>query len=182
MRLVILLAVLLAAPLAAAQSYGVAPQVIGRRLSDGGEARASMDVRAPPEAVWAVLADCPNAQRYMPNLLSCRVIERGDGWEIREHRVRGWLLRPVMRNIARIELEPNRRFVFRRVAGDWTRSDGEWRLTPIDGGRGTHVEYQVSAALDGPLPDALSQSALLNTVRQTLVALRREAERQPAAS
>jgi hypothetical protein len=112
----------------------------------------------------------------MRRLISCRVLERGQGWDVREHRVRGWLLKPVLRNVARVDLEPNRRLAFRRVAGDWTRSDGEWVLTPIDGGRGTRVQYHVVADFDGPLPDGASQSLLVRNVRNTLLDLRRLVE------
>jgi uncharacterized protein YndB with AHSA1/START domain len=183
MRLGLLLAaVLLAAP-AYAQDYAAAPVVTGQRLGeDGGAARASMDVRAPPAAVWAVLADCPNATRYMRHLISCRVLDRGAGWEVREHRMRAGPFRGVLRNVSRIALEPYRRLSFQRIAGDWSRSEGEWRLTPIDSGRGTRVEYEISAAMDGGLPAGVSQSFLYSSVRHTLAALRREAERRPEAS
>jgi uncharacterized protein YndB with AHSA1/START domain len=118
----------------------------------------------------------------MSDLISCRVLDRGEGWDVREHRVRGWPLRPVMRNVSRITLEPNRRLAFRRLDGDWTRSEGEWRLTPIDGGRGTHVEYQIDAAFPGPLPAGMSQSRLVSKVRDTLANLRRAAERAAAGA
>ncbi len=183
MRLALLFAAALFAAPAYAQNYDAAPVVTGQREgADGGAARASMDVRAPPEAVWGVLADCPNATRYMRNLVSCRVLDRGDGWEVREHRVRGGPFLGVLRNVSRIVLEPHRRLSFRRIEGDWSRSEGEWRLTPIDGGRGTHVEYEISAAMDGGLPPGISQGFMYRSVRRTLSALRREAERQPAAS
>lgn len=183
MRPLLIACALLLSARAHAQDYAHAPDVAGHRLGNGGEARASMDVRAPPAAVWGVLADCANARRYIADLLSCRVLERGPGWEVREHRLRGWVLRPVLRNVARITLEPNRRFAFTRIGGDWSRSEGEWVLTPIDDGRGTHVVYRVEAALDGGfLPPGLTQAALVRTVRETLVKLRREAERRAAAS
>jgi uncharacterized protein YndB with AHSA1/START domain len=179
MRAVLCLALAFAVP-AAAQDYDAAPAVSAQRSGDGGRASASMDVNAPPEAVWAVLSDCGQARRFMRDLISCRVIERGEGWDIREHRVRGWPLRPVMRNVSRITLEPNRRLAFRRIEGDWTRSEGEWRLTPIDDGRGTHVEYQIDAAISGPI--SVPQSRLVSSVRGTLANLRREAERAAAPS
>jgi uncharacterized protein YndB with AHSA1/START domain len=178
MRVIAILAALAWAPAAAAQKYDEPPVVSGERAGDGGRAHASMDVRAPPSAVWAVLSDCGQARRFMRDLISCRVLERGEGWDVREHRVRGWPLRPVMRNVSRITLEPNRRLAFHRIEGDWSRSEGEWRLTPIDDGRGTHVEYEINAAIEGALPAGLTQSRLLSTVRATLSALRREAERQ----
>lgn len=167
---------------AAAQNYGAAPVVTAQRAGDGGEARASMDVRAPPAVVWSILSDCGQARRFMRNLISCRVLERGNGWDVREHRSRGWPLNPVMRNVSRITLEPNRRLAFRLIEGDWTRSEGEWTLAPIDGGRGTHVTYRINAAIAGGAPSGVSRSMLVASVRGTLTALRREAERQPAAS
>jgi len=162
---------------AAAQHYDAAPVVSAQRVGDGGRANASMDVRAPPAAVWAILSDCAQARRFMRDLISCRVLDSGEGWDIREHRVRGWPLWPAMRNVSRVTLEPNRRLSFRRIEGDWVRSEGEWRLTPIDGGQGTHVEYQIDAALPGPLPASLTQGSLVARVRNTLASLRREAER-----
>lgn len=176
MRAILVLAALMLSPCAAAQQYDAAPAVSAQRDGDGGEARASMDVRATPEAVWAILSDCGQARRFMRQLISCRVLEQGDGWDVREHRVRGWVLKPVMRNVSRIELAPNRRLAFHRIEGDWSRSDGEWTLTPIDSGRGTHVEYRINAEIDGPLPPGLSRSLLIGNVRGMLNALRREAE------
>ena len=174
------LALVLTTP-AWAQNYEAAPVVSAQRTGEGGRASAYMDVPAPPSAVWAILSDCGQARRFMRNLVSCRVLEHGDGWDIREHRVRGFPMGPVMRNVSRITLEPNRRLAFRRIEGDWTRSDGEWRLTPIDGGRGTHVEYQIDAAFRGPIPAGVSRSRLVSSVRNTLADLRREVERSTAA-
>lgn len=182
MRVLAFLAALMFAPCAAAQSYGAAPIVSARRDGDGGAAEASMDVNAPPSAVWSILSDCAKARSFMRTLISCRVLERGDGWDVREHRSRGWVLHPVMRNVSRITLEPDRRLSFRLIEGDWTRSDGEWILTPIDGGRGTHVTYRINAAIAGGVPAGISRALLVNNVRGTLSALRREAEEAGASS
>jgi uncharacterized protein YndB with AHSA1/START domain len=182
MRVLAFLAALLFAPFAAAQNYEAAPLVSAHRDGIGGVAEASMDVNAPPGAVWSVLSDCGQAQTFMRRLISCRVLERGDGWDVREHRSRGWVLKPVMRNVSRITLEPNRRLSFRLIEGDWTRADGEWTLTPIDGGRGTHVTYRINAAVAGGIPAGISRSLLVSNVRGTLAALRREAQRASSAN
>src|SRR5215203_3826127 len=100
MRAGLVLAVLLLATPANAQSYGATPVVTAQRAGDGGRASASMDVRAPPTAVWSILSDCAQARRFMRDLVSCRVLDRGQGWDIREHRVRGFPL-GVLRNVSR---------------------------------------------------------------------------------
>ena len=87
-----------------------------------------------------------------------------------------------MRNVSRVTLEPDHRLSFHLIEGDWTRSDGEWTLTPIDGGRGTRVTYRINAAVSGGLPAGMSQSLLVNNVRGTLAALRRQAERAATSS
>lgn len=181
MRIAMIFFALLLATPAAGQNYDAPPQVSAHRNGDGGRASASMDVRAPPQAVWNILSDCTHAGRYMRELISCRVLDRGEGWDVREHRVRGWPLKPVLRSVSRITLEPNRRLTFHRLEGDWSRSDGEWRLTPIDGGRGTHVEYELDAAIPSPFPGSWTQAVLVGRMRTSLQALRHEAERAAGA-
>lgn len=172
MRIILIAAVVACAAPASATppQYSATPIVQGHRQGQGGSAHATMDVEAPPAAVWSVLSDCANAGRFMRDLISCRILQRGRNWELREHRIRGWILKPVMRNVLRVELTPNRRLSFRRVEGDWSRSQGAWSLTSIDHGRGTHVDYHIDAALNGPV--GVPQSTLLNGVRNTLLALR----------
>lgn len=178
MRLDLLFCTLLLASPACAQDYEAAPIIAAQSQGDGGRAMASMDVHAPAAVVWGILDDCEHAQRYVRELISCRVIDRGAGWDVREHRVRGWLLKPVLRSVSRVTLEPGRRLTFHRLSGDWTRSEGEWRLTSIDGGRGTHVEYELDAALRTPLPASWIRGIVLDRMRACLIALRREAERE----
>ena len=168
----------LASP-AFAANYDAAPVVSAHRAGNGGEARASVDIHAPTTRVWTVLSSCANARRFMRDLISCRVLQRGRGWEVREHRIRGWLMHPVMRNVLRVTLTPNRRLAFHRVSGDWARSQGAWTLTPIDNGRGTHVTYHISAAINGPV--SVPQATLINGVRRTLSDLRRVSEARAAA-
>ena len=178
-----LLLICLAPPALAANANAAnttpAPIVSAHRSGNGGEAVASVDIHASPARVWSVLSDCANARRFMRDLISCRVLERGHGWEVREHRIRGWLMKPVMRNVLRVSLTPNRRLAFRRISGDWARSQGAWTLTPIENGRGTHVTYRISAAINGPI--SVPQSSLIRGVRTTLADLRTVSETRASA-
>lgn len=169
---------LMAAPAALAQAYSAAP-VVHAEASGGSAAsvRAEMDVAAPPSVVWQTLTDCEHATRFMPKLISCKVLQTGPGgrWEIREHRLKGGLFKPQMRNVFRADFTPNRRLAFHRVAGDWKKSEGEWRLSPVAGGKGTHVSYRTEVAVNGPVPVGLVRSAVAKGMPEAMLALRREA-------
>ena len=96
----------------------------------GGVVRASFDIAAPPQVVWTVLTDCDHARDMVPNLVSCRVLDRDPAgrWDVREHIAKTWFT-PRLRNVIRTEFDPPHGLSYRRIAGDWTRSEGRWTLT-----------------------------------------------------
>ena len=160
-----------------AQSYDAAPEIQTRKGADSSAVvDAAFDIHASPKAVWSTLIDCAGATRFMPKLISCRVLQKGpeDRWEIREHRLKGGLFKPEMRNVFRADFTPNRRLSFHRIDGDWKKSEGQWTLTPIDGGHGAHVTYHTEVAVDGPVPEGLVRSAVAKGAPEAMLALRRE--------
>jgi len=162
---------------ALAAAYQAAPTVAARATSDAAASvESQMDVAAPPKVVWATLVDCANATRFMPKLISCKILQKGPGdrWEVREHVLKGNMLKPKMRNVFRADFSPPHRLAFRRVAGDWKRSEGVWTITPIDGGRGSHVAYHTDVALNGPVPVSMVRAAVLKGMPEAMLALRRE--------
>jgi hypothetical protein len=174
-RLALLFLALGAIP-ARAQGYDAAPVVsVAAESGSAGVVHAALDVAAPPRVVWAVLTDCADAPSHMPGLLSCKILERGpgDAWQVREHRLKGPFIHPVMRNVFRLEMKPYDSLSFRRVAGDWKRSDGAWGLTPIPGG--THVTYELHVAVEGPAPAGMVRASVAKGMPASLLALRREA-------
>ena len=174
MRSLLAVALLLGAAPASAADFNADPVVSVRTEGDGGAASASLDIAAPPSAVWAALTDCAGAPRYMPGLISCQVVKKGQGWEVREQKIKG-LFRP-MTNVFRADMDPPSRFRFHRIGGDWKRSEGEWRLTAIPGG--THVTYEIHVAVNGPAPASLVKSAVGSSLPRSLEALRKEARRR----
>lgn len=137
---------------------------------------AVIDIAAPPEIVWAVMTDCARAPRFVPDLVSCRVLERdpAGAWDIREHMIDwAWFL-PTIRNVFRSDYEPPFRLRFARSDGDLSRSEGEWRLEPRNGGTATRVHYMALLAPSSVVPVSLALPSVRSDVPKVLEALRRE--------
>ena len=146
------------------------------RAGAAGQVHAVEDVAAPPERVFAVMTDCALAPRMAPSLKSCRVLERDPAgrWDVREHVSRPMLFVPSVRSVFRSDYDPPRGFTYRRTGGDLRVLEGDWRLTPLDGGARTRVVYEGRAALPFAVPHALARAVLRQQVSQALAALRRE--------
>jgi uncharacterized protein YndB with AHSA1/START domain len=174
----LLAAALMQGPATSAGPFDGPPQINVQVEPGGGAAavvHAQMDVAAPPAAVWAALYDCAGAPRYVPGLISCQVVARGPGWEEREHRLKGPIFHPVVVNRFRADFTPDQRLAFHRTGGDWKRSDGEWRLTPLAGGKATHVTYLLHFAIDAPISSGMLRDGVAKGLPKSLEALRHEA-------
>ena len=134
--------------------------------------RAEFAVAAPISVVWAVLVDCDTAAQHVPGMKSCKVLEqdRAGLWDIREHRVKLPWFPLVLRNVVRSDYEPLARLRYQKARPDGQRLDGEWRLTPINGGAATHIVYV--GYLTGVLP--IPELILRAYVREGIEAVRAE--------
>ena len=137
---------------------------------------AVVDIAATPQAVWDVMVDCARAPKFVPDLVSCRILERdpNGAWDIREHIIDwAWFL-PNIRNVFRSDYEPPRVLRFKRVDGDMARSEGEWRLEPTNGGAGTRLFYSALLLPKSWIPPSMALSSVRGDVPKILKALRRE--------
>ena len=160
-----LLSLLLAAVLFAASpmpSRGAEPvlQIDHDRATDAMRVHATIDIAAPPAIVWAVLADCDRAPKIVPNMESCRIVQRDSAgrWELRETVLNVALL-PRIRSLVRNDFEPGHRLAFKRVSGDMRISDGEWRIEPLAKGKATRVYYSALFATSMMVPQFLIDQA-----------------------
>jgi len=163
------------AALAKGEAYAeVAPDPDGV----SGHVRAVVDIAAPPEKVWAIMTDCATAGKMITNLASCRIVsgDQRKGWDIREHVTRRTFVFPGMRIVFRSDYEPFSRIRFHLVEGDLKVEQGEWRLQPLDGGRGTRVFYENRLAVDWPVPKGMMREALRKDTPKVLMNLRRACE------
>ena len=157
------------------QPGDVVVSVEASTTGSGAHILAVIDIPRPPHDVWSVMTDCARAPSFVPNLVSCRILERArDGsWDIREQvSSLGWLS-PNFRSVFRSEYEPDRRVHVSRVAGDMIRSEGEWLLVPIQGGRATRVTYSADVDYGSWLPNFLIRDHVVDDIRTVLSALRR---------
>ena len=161
-----------------AQDYHGAPMVKAEaeKGAKAASVHAAMDIAAPPHVVWATLMDCQHATDFMPKILSCKTLSKDPAgqWEEREQRLKGNILKPVMRNVYRMTFEKDRSLSFHRIEGDFKSSDGGWKITPIDGGKGSHLTYDIHVAVDIPVPLAIVRASVAKGMPESMLALRKE--------
>lgn len=152
---------------------------VSMRLDDQGHGvvSARTEIAAPPEVVYSTLLDCDRAARIMPGVRRCKIVSKDAAGEIREHVVRFSFFLPPVRSTSRVTLEPNRLIRFTCIRGDIRACDGAWRLTPLDGGRRTQVDYDFWASPPFGLPIDLVGRMMRRDAPAALQALRRECER-----
>lgn len=147
--------------------------------SSAGIIKAAIDIPASAKAVWRVMADCARSPKYVPGLVSCKILETASNGknDVREHVVKwAWFMPPV-RSVFRSYYDPWKTIRFQKMDGDLADLSGEWRLEPVNGGKATRLFYSAKIALSLPLPDAMVRGVLERDVPQTLKALRTEVGR-----
>ncbi len=165
-----MLSLFLAVAISAAAPAPGEPWMDVRHDADATLIRAGVDIAAPPEVVWRVIHDCAYASRLMEKLRSCKVLEKGDGWDVREHVIKPNILPPV-RTVVRSEYDPPRGVRFRQVGGDVKGQQGRWRLEAIPGG--TRATYENRIVLGLPVVEPLFRAAIRAEGPRGLVNLRR---------
>ena len=141
-----------------------------------GLVRAAIDIAAPPQLVWRVMTDCRETPKLITSAAPCRVLsaDPAGAWDVREQVTKGGLIIPDIRNVYRSDYQPYALIRFHRVAGDLRVEEGEWRLVPLDGGRGTRVLYLNRLAANLVAPDFLVREGLRRDTPKVLENLRRE--------
>jgi carbon monoxide dehydrogenase subunit G len=138
---------------------------------------AAIDIEAPPSIVWNVITDCNRAPKYVPNMESCRIVEREPrGGQIRES-IHNVMLLPRIRSRSRVEFDKDRRMSFKNAGGDMRIAEGEWRLDPIDKGKATRLRYDAMLALNMSVPNFMVE----NIANRDVPALMKNIERESLA-
>jgi uncharacterized protein YndB with AHSA1/START domain len=143
--------------------------------------QGQVDIAASPAVVWRVITDPALSAKMIVNMRSTRVLQQDPAgrWDVREQISKGGLL-PGVRTVIRSEYTAPSRVSFRAVDGDIKQLDGEWRLSPLDGGRRTHVVYESRVTSPFPAPAPMVRSVLRGDMPKTLANLRDASEAEAA--
>jgi len=90
-------------------------------------------VTTAPEVAWAVLTDYGNFSKFIPHVVSSKVLEeRGNQKVIEQEDMRQILLISVRSRVrSAITETPQTRIDFRRIDGDVPKLDGYWKVEPV---------------------------------------------------
>jgi Polyketide cyclase / dehydrase and lipid transport len=142
---------------------------------DAAHVRASIDIAAPPAAVWGVITDCARQPQIVPNLESCRIVKHDPAgrWDIREHIINWATLMPKLRTVVRTSYDGIHRMLFKRVDGDMRISEGEWRVEPTANARASRLYYTALVAPKMPVPQFMVEHTVNNELPNLLRAIER---------
>lgn len=119
-------------------------QVLVNSVDSGrGFVQAAILVDVPVERVWSLIVDCPEAAKVIPNLKSCTILERHEGWNIIEQRVGlSWILPDILCRF-RADYDALQQIHFKSISGNLKEVEGHWYFVRTAGGEKTILFYSV---------------------------------------
>ena len=145
--------------------------------------KVAIKVAASPQAIWDVLKACQIAPEYVPNVVSCRSLEKVDEGrsELFVQTVKPAFFLPTFEHVFRLDYEPYEHIGVHRVSGPLARMDGDWWLLPRDDGAILLV-YELAVDPGLPVPRFFVRATMKRDIPKILTAVRERAERAAAAA
>jgi len=142
-----------------------------------GHIRAAALIEATAERVWAILEDCEHAPEYLPNVLTCELVEtlEQQNAQIFRQRIRPRWYLPSFEHEFRLDYQPYTRMDVNRVSGPLGKLEGTWRLLPASGG-GIILIYSLNFEPGLPVPRFIVGRILGHDLPVILAAVRDRAE------
>lgn len=136
----------------------------------------SVEVDVSPERFYALIVDFPSYPTFAPNQSAARIVDHdGERWRI-EFELQ---VAKVLRYTLDLTGVPGESLRWSLVEGDMmTTNEGGWTLAPLDGGRRTHVTYEMDVELKGFVPRSVSRLLVERTLPANVQAFKLEAERR----
>ncbi len=190
----VLACVLLCARMVAASAETPDLQWLDRDVLDRGElqietdsegplgrvtARVALTINAPPETIWDVLTACEIAPEYVPNVISCELLETIDEGraQIFVQSIRAVFFLPRFEHVFRLDYQPYERMDVTRISGPLGDLQGFWLLVPQPDGAILLV-HQLELDPGTPIPRFMVRGRLRRDLPRALEALRERSEAQ----
>ncbi|HEY9749282.1 MAG TPA: SRPBCC family protein [Allocoleopsis sp.] len=152
---------------------------------DQGRYVAKVLVKASPDVVWAVLTDYANLSKFLPHVVSSRVIEsQGNRKVVEQVDVRQVLLVSRRSRFRTENIETaKKRIDFRLLEGDVKTLQGYWQLDPVAAYPGAPVTQvlltqAITAEPDAGTPKGLFYNLFRNGLNESLTAISQEIGRR----
>ena len=131
-------------------------------------------VDEPPSVALTVLTDYEQIPRFMPDVRSSKVRERGTGWAVVEQEAESHLLMFSKRIhlVLLIEEQPDALIFRDRCGQTFARYEGAWRLSSE--GRHTVIIYELTAEPSFDVPGVILKRLLRRDAGRMIVSLQRE--------
>ncbi|HZF29197.1 MAG TPA: SRPBCC family protein [Gammaproteobacteria bacterium] len=135
------------------------------------------EIDAPPAVIWDVLIACQLAPQYVPNVVSCRSIEKVDDGrgELFLQVVKPAFFLPTFEHVFRLDYHPYRRIDVHRVSGPLAHLEGSWWLLPQPSGKILLI-YGMEIDPGGLVPRFLVRATLKRDLPRLVRAVRERAE------
>jgi hypothetical protein len=141
------------------------------------EVKIAAEVDAPIPAIWDILTRCEIAPEYVPNVVSCRRLERLDGGraDLFLQEIKPIFFLPTFDHVFRLDYTPYTRIDVQRVSGPIEHMQGSWWLLPRDNGRVLLI-YELALDPGLPIPRFLVRATLKRDLPKIMRAVRERAE------
>ena len=131
-------------------------------------------VDQPPSVALTVLTDYEQIPRFMPDVRTSLVRERGTGWTVVEQEAESRLMMFSKRIhlVLLIEEQPDALIFHDRCGRTFVRYDGAWRLSSED--EHTVITYELTAEPSFDVPGVILKRILRRDSGRMIVSLQRE--------
>jgi hypothetical protein len=142
-------------------------------------ARVALIIKAPPETIWDVLTACEIAPEYVPNVISCELLETIDEGraQIFVQSIRAVFFLPRFEHVFRLDYQPYERIDVTRISGPLGELQGFWLLLPQADGA-ILLMHQLELDPGTPIPRFMVRARLRRDLPRALEALRERSEAQ----
>ncbi|MDX2255317.1 MAG: SRPBCC family protein [Pseudanabaenaceae cyanobacterium bins.39] len=142
-------------------------------------------VKQSPETVWKVLTDYANLDKFIPNMVSSRILEnRGNRKIIEQIDSRQvFLVSITSRTKLAIQETDRRQIDFRLLEGDFSKMEGYWKIEPVASvpmrpNDQVLITYTVNAQPNGGVPVDTFYTIFKDSLDDILQAIKREIKKR----